>query len=298
MLWSLCYRLTGVAADADEILQEAFTRALERQPSGGARPWQPWLVRVATNLCLDLLRARKRHTGSSCWLPSPVETREPDELSEALSHTTEGPETRYALLEDASFAYLLALEALAPRARAALLLRDLLGYSADEAARVLRTSVVNLRVLHHRARRTLEAAGRPSRQPSKPARERTRRALEEFMGCLVRQDAVGLESLLSKSVKTIADGGSEFTALHRPLAGRQPVARFHLRTAKRRMPGSRFEIRWVNGMPAAVIETPNPARRQGPRVVLRCELDRSGRIAEIHSVLDPRKLTAVRFDLL
>ena len=294
-LWNLCYRMTGVAADADDILQETFARGLERPPATESQPWAPWLVRVATNLSLDLLRARKRRASRGPWLPSPIETRDPDEVDESTTDST--PESRYELLEDASFAYLLALEKLAPRARAALLLRDVLDYSAEEAALVLETSPGNLRVLHHRARSALTSE-RSATAPPKADREATRRALEQFMGCLVRQDAAGLEALLADSVKTITDGGGEFNALRRPLVGRERVAVFHLRTAKRRMPHSRFEIRWVNGMPAVVIETPDPKRRQAPRLVLRCELDAAGRIEEIHSILLPRKLTAIRFGLV
>jgi len=297
MLLGLCYRLTGIAADADEILQETFTRALERPPRRDDLAWQPWLVRVATNLSLDLLRARKRRS-DPCWLPSPIETADPDARDESPAGAAPGPETRYELLEHVSFAYLVALETLSPRARAALLLRELLDYSVEEAAATLGISEANLRVLHHRARRTLEASGASERRPAKAVRNRTRVALERFMSCLVRQDASGLESLLAESVTTIADGGGEFNALRRPLVGRRRVVVFHLRTAKRRMPSSRFEIRWANGMPAVMIQTPHPYPRQGPRVLLRCELDGRGRIREIHSVLAPRKLAAVRFDLL
>jgi RNA polymerase sigma-70 factor (ECF subfamily) len=285
-----------VTADADEIVQETFARALDRPPPRSDQAWQPWLVRVATNLSLDLLRARKRHTDEGSWLPSPVETLDPDDTREVRGD--DGPEARFELLEEVSFAYLLALEALTPRARAALLLSEFLDYTTEETAKVLNTSRENVRVLQHRARRALAVKRAPSLPPSRKDRLRTRDALARFMACLVRQDAAGLESLLSAAVRAIVDGGGEFNALRRPLVGRKAVATFHLRTARRRMPHSRFEIRCVNGMPAAVIETPNPARRQGPRIVLRCEIDRAGLIREIHSVLATRKLTAVRFELL
>src|SRR6185369_7928755 len=81
MLWGLCYRLTGVAADADELLQETFTRAIERPPPAVDDEWHRWLVRVATNLSLDRLRARRRRTYVGSWLPSPIET--PDALEPA-----------------------------------------------------------------------------------------------------------------------------------------------------------------------------------------------------------------------
>ena len=59
-LWGLCYRLTGSAADADDLVQETFVRAMERPPARTDEPWRPWLARVAVNLGRDLLRRRKR----------------------------------------------------------------------------------------------------------------------------------------------------------------------------------------------------------------------------------------------
>ena len=72
-LWGLCYRLTGVAADADELVQETFVRAIERPPPAADDDWHRWLVRVATNLSLDRLRARRRRSYVGSWLPAPIE---------------------------------------------------------------------------------------------------------------------------------------------------------------------------------------------------------------------------------
>ncbi len=73
------------------------------------------------------------------------------------------------------------------------------------------------------------------------------------------------------------------------------MARFHLETARRRTPISSSELRYVNGALALVVET-RPLRPQmAPRLVLRCEVDASGRISELHTVLAPGKLTAMRF---
>lgn len=284
-LWGLCYRLTGVAADADDLVQEAFARALERPPST-VDSWRLWLVRVATNLSLDHLRARKRRGYPGPWLPSPVETADPGRQGDI--------ETRYGNLEDASFAFLLALETLSPRPRAVLVLRDVFDYSVKEVSLVLGISEANVRILHHRARRRLEARGAESGTKTRTTPDETRRVLERFMTCLVRQDVSGIEALLAGSVRTLTDGGGVFSALRTPLRGRHLVARFHLRAARLRMPGSRFEFRILNGSPAVLVETETRRPRQAPRLVLRCELDSAGQIREIHSILAPRKLTAIR----
>src|SRR5687767_10102512 len=91
-LRGLCYRMTGVAADAEEIVQEAFARALERRDREA--PIGPWLVRVATNLCLDLLRTRRRRGYSGSWLPSPVGAGELDDAGDA----GDAPGARYERL--------------------------------------------------------------------------------------------------------------------------------------------------------------------------------------------------------
>jgi RNA polymerase sigma-70 factor (ECF subfamily) len=284
MLWGLCYRLTGVAADADELVQETFVRALERPPRAGEGELGGWLVRVATNMSLDRLRARRRRRYVGAWLPSPVETAD----------AVDAVDADYERRESVSFAYLVALEALAPKARAVVILSDVFDYPAREVAALLDTSEANVRVLHHRARRRLAEAQLDPR-PLREVSADTQRALQAFVDCLNRQDVRGLEALLTASVRTITDGGGEYTALHAPLTGLDRVIRFHLETARRRGPISRVAMRTVNGLPALVIETTPLRPQMAPRVVLRCEIDADGRIRELHSILASRKLTAVRF---
>src|SRR5262245_64359890 len=99
-LWGLCYRMTGNAADADELVQETFIRAMEHPPARTDEPWRPWLVRVAVNLGRDLLRCRKRRPYTGPWLPSPIETGdEASPSSSAISDGQNSPEVRYDLLE-------------------------------------------------------------------------------------------------------------------------------------------------------------------------------------------------------
>src|SRR6476659_6856336 len=75
-LWRICYRMTGSASDADELVQETFRRALEHPPADLTRDLGPWLVRVAVNLSKDALRARNRRGYDGTWLPSPIETHD------------------------------------------------------------------------------------------------------------------------------------------------------------------------------------------------------------------------------
>lgn len=293
-LWGLCYRMTGVAADADDLVQEAFVRAVEAPAALADGDLERWLVRVATNLSLDCLRRRRRRRYHGPWLPSPLETGETVEVSGSETTEASGAAQRVERAEEVSYAFLVALEALSPRARAVLLLVDVLDYPVAEVARILETSEGNVRVLHHRARRTLESFD-VEMVASPEVRERQRAALEKLLLCMLNQDAAAMKALLTDDVRSLTDGGGRYTALRDPLVGRAAVARFHLETARRRAPVSRTELRWINGVAALVVVT-RPLRPQmAPRLVLRCEVDALGRIRELHTILNPRKLTAVRF---
>ncbi len=303
-IWGLCYRMTGVAADADELVQETFVRALESGRGLLGPDLERWLVRVATNLSLDRLRRRRRRRYIGPWLPSPVETAQlrrgsyQDEAGcdavSPVSDALEGAAERLERIEQVSYAFLVALEALTPRARAALLLTDVLDYPAAEVARILDTSEGNVRVLRHRARRALEVVG-SALVASPDVRERQQAALERLLRCMVQQDAAGMEALLAEDVRSITDSGGRYTALQEPLAGRKAVVRFHLQTARRRAPISHTEFRWINGAAALVVVTKPLRAQMAPRLVLRCEVDAEGRIRELHTILNPQKLTAVRF---
>jgi hypothetical protein len=102
--------------------------------------------------------------------------------------------------------------------------------------------------------------------------EQTRNALAQFVRCLVTQDVDGAAALLSASVRTVTDGGGEYTALHHPLVGRHAVLTLHLRVAKRRGAGARISFRSINGLPAVLIEYASAVKRQAPRIVMRCKV--------------------------
>ena len=293
-VWGLAYRLTASAEDADDIVQEAFARLVAQPPESPIEDLGPWLRRVATNLGIDALRRRRHRAYLGPWLPSPVETSQADWLDAQASEQPD-PEARYGLVESVTYAFLLALEALGPRQRAVLLLRDVLGASARETADLIGASEGNVRVLHTRARHALEAYDQSRCIPTPELLARHRGVLDQLLGCLLAQDARGLEALLAESVHTVTDAAGEFTALAMPMAGRARVARFYLAAAlQRRAPGTRIEVRLVNGLPAALITLERPVRRQAPRTLLRCELDDTGRIRLVHAILAPRKLAALR----
>jgi RNA polymerase sigma-70 factor (ECF subfamily) len=289
-LWGLAYRLTGNAADADDVVQDTFLRVLDRPPRDRERPWRPWLVKVALNLGRDLLRRRRRSRYAGAWLPSPVETEPPSHEPEDDAGNVAA---RYDRLESVSFAFLLALEALTPMQRAALLLRDVFDYSVRETASALSISEANVKTTHLRARRAL-AGYDGARRPPRPAEQaRTRDTLSRFLSLVAAGDVAGVEAMLADDVRAISDAGGEFHAAHVPVVGRKKVAALFVGVAKGLGPLRRAELRLLNGLPSFVGErVPKPGF--ATKWVVHPELDSDGRIRRLYTVLSTRKLTAVR----
>jgi RNA polymerase sigma-70 factor (ECF subfamily) len=288
--------MTGNAADADDLVQETFARAIEKPPRLTNEPLLPWLVRVAMNLSRDLLRRRKRQQYLGPWLPSPVHTDEESLPSyEPPAPTADSPAARYDLSESISFAFLVVLEALTPTQRAVLLLRDVFDYSTEETAQALDLTESNVKVQLMRARRRMkEYDGNPMR-PGAAQQQATRRALEQFLLYLGNRDAAGLERLLAADVISISDGGAEMNAARRPVHGRDKVLRLIIGLAAKAQIEPRFTIQVLNGLPSIVIEDQRSSKTAATRYTLHADIDTEGRISSLYAVLAPEKLSAVRF---
>jgi RNA polymerase sigma factor (sigma-70 family) len=290
-LWGLLYRLTGDAADAEDLVQETFVRFLRRPPRTD-RALRPWLVKVALNLGRDLLRRRKRRGYPGPWLPSPVETPEDEPAGFDPPDPEGGPAARYERIESVSLAFLLALEALTPQQRAVLLLRDVFDYSVREAARALGISEANARTTHLRARRLMAAYDAARRPPTRSLRERTRAALDRFLACVLAGDVPGAEALLAEDARAVSDAAGEFHANHVPVLGRAKVAALFIGVARGIVGVTRSEVRLLNGLPSLIAEH---AARPGfaSKWVVQCEVDDAGRLRRLYTVLASRKLAAV-----
>lgn len=291
-LWGLLYRLTGDAADAEDLVQETFVRALDRPPVRRDEPWRPWLVKVALNLGRDLLRRRRRRRYEGPWLPSPIDTEDAPPSVEPMAEGT--PAARYDLLESVSFAFLLALEALTPAQRAVLLLRDVFDYPVREAAEALGFTEANVKTLHLRARRALAAYDRAQRPAGAALQESTRHALFRFLSCLQSGDVAGLEAQLAKDVRLRSDGGGEFVTALRPVIGRDRVSRLVFGLVAKRVTPSAVTFRSLNGLPSVVFDFAGARPPLPPRVIWHATLDAEGRVAELYWVSASRKLAALR----
>jgi RNA polymerase sigma-70 factor (ECF subfamily) len=150
-----CYRILGSVQDAEDLLQETLLAAW-RGLGGyqGRASVRTWLYRIATNRCLNALRAGARrphqHAAHQPEVPLPEPSRRraepswlepyPDVLLDGVADQAPGPEARYEARESVSLAFLAALQHLPPRQRAVLVLRDVLGFPAAEVATVLDTT--------------------------------------------------------------------------------------------------------------------------------------------------------------
>jgi RNA polymerase sigma-70 factor (ECF subfamily) len=297
LLWGLCYRMTGNAADADDLVQETFVKAIERPPRNLDQPLKPWLVSVAINLSRDLLRRRKRRGYIGEWLPTPVPTDDAESPAsyEPPAPSTDSPAARYEMLESISFAFLLALEALTPLQRAVLLLRDVFDYSTSEAATALEITEASAKVLLHRARRRMQEYDKERSIPDAARRAATQEALEQFLLCLKTRDTARLERLLSEDAVSISDGGGEIAAALNPVRGRQRVARFITGLAEKAGPMPRVTMTLLNGLPALLVEIEEQDRRPGvaPKFTIHFEVDSQGRIRRLNTVVAPSKLSSL-----
>ncbi|MBX7220776.1 MAG: sigma-70 family RNA polymerase sigma factor [Blastocatellia bacterium] len=294
-LWGLCYRMTANAADAEDIVQETFVRAMERPPRNTAEPWRPWLTSVALNLSRDHLRWRRRREYKGTWLPTPIPTDQAEvEIYEIPQvEIVASPAARYDLLESISLAFLIALEALTPMQRAVLLLRDVFDYSTQETAELLQTSEANVKVVLHRARKVMERYDRQRIRLSQHRQSVTQQALQQFVFYLSTHDTAGLERLLTADIVNLSDGGGEVAAAFAPIRGRDRVLRlFFVQGAKQTSP-PRVSFRMINGLPALLVERDDGKPKFAKRFVIQCEVNPQGQIHQINTFLAPSKLKAI-----
>src|SRR6476619_6485365 len=151
-----CYRMLASFDEAEDAVQETFLKAWRgRSGFDGGPQFRAWLYRIATNVCLDMLRRSSRRTAAGSPAEVPWLQPYPDLLLEAAAPSDEQPEAVAVSRETISLAFLAALQVLPPRQRAALIARDVLGWPASETATLLDTSVAAANSALQRARATM-----------------------------------------------------------------------------------------------------------------------------------------------
>src|SRR5829696_2721494 len=154
-----CYRMLASFDEADDAVQETFLRAWRhRETFHGDALFRAWLYRIATNVCLDMLRRRKtRLTSMTSFAEVSWLQPYPDRLLDDVAAIDDGPDAVAVHRETIELAFLAALQVLPPRQRAALVARDVLGWPAKETAALLETTVPAANSALQRARVTMQA---------------------------------------------------------------------------------------------------------------------------------------------
>lgn len=240
LLFSIAYRMLGSAADAEDIVQEAYLRWQDAD-EGEVRSPRAFLSTVVTRLCIDQLRSAqaRREVYVGQWLPEPILTGEMPDMTRSVE-----------LAESLSFAFMRLLESLSPVERAVFLLREVFSYSYPEIAVIVGKSEANCRQMTHRAQQHLRE-GRPRFEVSHEQQEKvTQRFLEVCAG----GDMQGLLNMLSDDVTLTADGGGKVQAPINILHGPQNVARFLSGVLRKLTTGVSLtsHVAEVNGQPCVV----------------------------------------------
>ncbi|MFD9005358.1 RNA polymerase sigma-70 factor [Streptomyces sp. NPDC059582] len=235
-LFGIAYRVLGSAAEAEDIVQEAWLRWQTTEHADIREP-AAFLATVTTRLAINSAQSARmrRESYIGPWLPEPVDTSSDPQL---------GAERAEVL----DMAVLFLLEKLNPVERAAYVLREAFNYPYRQIADILETSEGNSRQLVSRAQKHLAAERR------KPASSTAhRRLLKAFITAARTGDLAALEEVLSADVVSYADGGGMRGASRIPVVGRPHVAKTFIAYAPRFWPET--DIRWVeaNGRPAALV---------------------------------------------
>jgi RNA polymerase sigma-70 factor (ECF subfamily) len=215
-----CYRMLGSLEDSEDLAQETFLRAWRKRASFGSDgrfSVRAWLYRIATNACLDVLRGRPRRVMppdvAAAADPSvpPANAADlpwlqpyPDRLLEPAAPADEEPGSVVVARETIELAFIAAIQHLPPRQRAALILRDVLGWSAKDAASLLDVSVAAANSALQRARATLRTRLGERRtdwpRTSEPTAQE-RALLRRYVDAHERADADGLARLLREDAR-------------------------------------------------------------------------------------------------
>ena len=232
LLFGIAYRMLGSAADAEDVVQDAFVRWLGRRDES-IESVRAYLVTIVTRLCLDQLDSARatRVTYAGPWLPEPVADDEPWAAEQA---------------DSLSLAFLVLLEELTPLERATYLLHDIFGYSFDEVARSLGRTPAASRQLGARARRHIEERRQRFDADLRHGRELT----DRFLSACATGDLSCLLSMLSDDVVVWTDGGGKVRAAMRPVVGRHRSSRFLMNVAKKAQGTPQAAV--LNGQPASV----------------------------------------------
>ncbi|MER7211120.1 RNA polymerase sigma factor SigJ [Streptosporangium sp. NPDC000239] len=277
-LINVAYRLLGSLAEAEDAVQEAYTRwyALPRGKREEIVSPGAWLTTVTGRVCLDVLgsaRARReRYVGA--WLPEPL----PDRAEWGHGQGAD-PADQLVLDESVAMAFLVVLESMTPAERVAFVLHDVFRYSFAEIADVLDRTPAACKQLAASARRRVDVTRAPTTVTVAGRTDAVRQVKEAWE----TKDITALVGLLDPAAVMVADGGGAVGTVPHPVEGGARIARYMVAIADM-APGLELLERSVNGMPGLV------ARRAGVVTTVAAFDIVDGHVTRIWVVRNPEKL--------
>lgn len=275
LLFSIAYRMTGSASDAEDLVQETYLRyqASEKEEIVSLKAY---LTTILTHLALNYLKSarvvREQYIGT--WLPEPILTSQDGGL----------PQDSLEQQEALSLAFLRLLEALSPPERAVFLLHEIFDYPFHDIGVMLSKSPATCRQIFHRAKQALQ----DQRTRFEPEPQRQRQLLHSFLSASQAGDMAALTNLLAQDASSWSDGGGKIRAPLRPIRGRSAVARYWAGMARKDRRLLELRMEEVNGQLAVVVW-------EGAALfaVIALMATQEG-VQEMYAILNPEKLIYIQ----
>lgn len=276
LLFAIAYRMTGEKQEAEDIVQDVYTRWLEIDTDQVQQP-RHYLMRAVTNRSINRLKVlhqqRELYTGP--WLPEPITEADIPESS---------PDTG----NDLSIGFLFLLEKLNPLERAIFLLRESFDLSYKELESILEIPESTCRQHLHRAKEKLQK----DKKRFESDVNRHQELLDAFIAACLHQDQDKLISLLKEDISCYTDGGGKVSAAIVPLFGPAIVSRFILGLFRKvPVPTPLFNLLMVNGLPALALFD---ALTRAPISCI-CFEHEGGAIDSFYFIRNPDKLKNIRY---
>lgn len=270
-LTGLAYRILGSLSDAEDAVQDTFLKwvGTDRAAIENANGW---LVTACTRRCLDMRRAgdRSRVDYVGAWLPEPIQLSSESDAEKAVE-----------LASSLSMAFLMMLERLTPKERAAFLLHDVFDVSHADIAETLDTSEASSRKLVSRAR---DNVGR-SVVRHKASPDRQMAFLSAFKTAVTEGRIDDLSRMLAEDTRLSADGGGKVPAILGPIEGSDPVCSFASSDLRNYWADHDWVIVNLNGMHGALINFEGKTT-----AALSFAFDDNAKVRDIYIVRNPDKL--------
>ncbi|HEY3621323.1 MAG TPA: RNA polymerase subunit sigma-70 [Roseiarcus sp.] len=292
-----CYRMLGSLHEAEDAVQDTFVRAWTGiEGFEGRATFKNWLFRIATNTCLNALASRARRRRflpeqlgrATATIPSGEQELGvlwlepyPDSEIEGIADAAPGPEARYEMRESIRLAFVAAVQQLPPRQRAVLMLVDVMGWPAQEAATLLETSLASVNSALQRAREKMRSLyGSLERQTGAVADRAQRDLIDRYLRAWESKDLDGFVALLKDDAKFAMPPRREW------YEGRDSIRRFFA-SVWGSYDGFRLVLTGANGEPAFGLYSYSKAEGLWKAHSLQLLSIRDGRIAALTAFLQP-----------